>query len=192
MSSNDPRRNPTPASPPDSPSSPVTPAPPEADPKMSPTRGRPEMDTPLALPQGAIGLRAFAKINLHLEVLRRRPDGWHSIETVFQSVGLFDTLHLVPRPTGINMLCDSKHLTIDEDNLCLRAAHALLEEAGLEEPPVGVRIDLYKRIPVAAGFAGGSADAAATLLGLNRLWRLKFDAARLAAVGARLGSDVVF
>jgi 4-diphosphocytidyl-2-C-methyl-D-erythritol kinase len=192
MSSSDPRRNPAPASPADPPSSAANPASPEVAPPMSPTRGRPDMDTPLALPTGAIGLRAFAKINLHLEVLRLRPDGWHSIETVFQSVGLFDTLHLVPRPAGISMLCDSKHLSVDEDNLCLRAARALLEEAGLEEPPVGVRIDLYKRIPVAAGFAGGSADAAATLMGLNRLWKLKFDAERLAAVGARLGSDVVF
>jgi 4-diphosphocytidyl-2-C-methyl-D-erythritol kinase len=90
------------------------------------------------------------------------------------------------------MLCDSPELPTDENNLCLRAAHALLTEAKLSEPPVGVRLDLYKRIPIAAGFAGGSADAAATLLALNRLWKLGFDDARLATIGARLGSDVPF
>jgi 4-diphosphocytidyl-2-C-methyl-D-erythritol kinase len=151
------------------------------------------MDRPQALPRGALGLRAHAKINLHLEVLRQRPDGWHSIETVFQSVGLHDTLHVVPRPgSGISMLCDEPSLSTDSDNLCLRAAHALLTAAGLEAPPVGVRLDLYKRIPIAAGFAGGSADAAATLVGLNRLWKLSFDDARLVDIAAGLGSDVGF
>jgi 4-diphosphocytidyl-2-C-methyl-D-erythritol kinase len=152
-----------------------------------------DMASTQALPSGALGLRAYAKINLHLEVLRRRPDGWHSIETVFQSVGLYDTLHVVPRPgSGIQLLCDDPSLGTAEDNLCCRAAQALLEAAGLDAPPVGVRLDLYKRIPIAAGFAGGSADAAATLVGLNRLWKLSFDTARLASIGASLGSDVAF
>jgi 4-diphosphocytidyl-2-C-methyl-D-erythritol kinase len=150
------------------------------------------MDVPAALPAGAIGARAFAKINLHLEVLRRRPDGYHDIETVMQSVALFDTLHFVPRPAGIHLLCDAPGVPNDDTNLCLRAAHALLAAAGHAEPPRGVRIDLYKAIPVAAGFGGGSADAAATLVALDQYWGLDLGDERLAAVAAGLGSDVAF
>jgi 4-diphosphocytidyl-2-C-methyl-D-erythritol kinase len=150
------------------------------------------MDTAQALPAGALGVRAFAKVNLHLEVLRRRHDGYHEIESVMQSVGLYDTLHLVPRPRGLSLLSDSSEVPSGEENLCLRAARALLQAAGLDAPPRGVRIDLYKSIPVAAGFGGGSADAAATLVGMNRMWELGLDEAALAAVAARLGSDVAF
>jgi 4-diphosphocytidyl-2-C-methyl-D-erythritol kinase len=150
------------------------------------------MDVPAALPVGALGARAFAKINLHLEVLRRRPDGYHDIETVLQSVGLYDTLHFVPRPSGLHLLCDAPGVPTDETNLCLRAARALLDAAGLAEPPRGVRIDLYKVIPVAAGFGGGSADAAATLVALDRFWDLRLGPDRLRELAAGLGADVAF
>jgi 4-diphosphocytidyl-2-C-methyl-D-erythritol kinase len=150
------------------------------------------MDTAQALPAGALGLRAFAKLNLHLEVLRRRPDGYHDVETVLQSVGLFDTLHLVPRPSGLKLLCDAPGVPADATNLCMRAAQALLAARGLGEPPRGVRIDLYKTIPVAAGFGGGSADAAAALVGLNRFWGLGLSEAELVHLAAGLGSDVPF
>jgi 4-diphosphocytidyl-2-C-methyl-D-erythritol kinase len=150
------------------------------------------MDVPAALPPGAFGARAFAKINLHLEVLRRRPDGYHDIETVLQSVGLYDTLHFVPRPSGLHLLCDAPGVPNDETNLCLRAARALLAAAGRAEPPRGVRIDLYKTIPVAAGFGGGSADAAATLVALDQYWDLRLGAERLHAIAAELGADVAF
>jgi 4-diphosphocytidyl-2-C-methyl-D-erythritol kinase len=152
----------------------------------------PRMDIPEALPPGALGARAFAKINLHLEVLRRRPDGYHEIETVMQSVGLYDTLHFVPRPRGLSLLCDTPGIPGDDSNLCMRAAVALLAAAGLETPPRGVRIDLYKRIPAAAGFGGGSADAAATLVGLNDFWGLRLEPEQLEAAAASIGSDVVF
>lgn len=150
------------------------------------------MDTAQALPPGALGIRARAKVNLHLEVLRRRPDGFHDIETVLQSVGLYDTLHLVPRPRGLSLLCDAPGVPDGEDNLSLRAARALLQAAGQDEPPRGVRIDLYKSIPVAAGFGGGSADAAATLVGLNRFWNLGLGVPELQEIAVRLGSDVAF
>ena len=150
------------------------------------------MDVPEALPTGALGARAFAKINLHLEVLRRRRDGYHDLETLMQSVGLHDTLHFVPRPSGLSLLCDAPGVPADDTNLCLQAARALLRAAGIEAPPRGVRIDLYKSIPVAAGFAGGSADAAATLVALDAFWRLGFGTERLLEVAAHVGSDVAF
>ncbi len=150
------------------------------------------MDTPQALPTGALGLRAFAKVNLHLEVLRRRPDGYHDIETVLQSIGLYDTLHLVPRPSGISLLCDAPDVPTGEENLCLRAARALLDAVQLVEPPRGVRLDLYKSIPVAAGCGGASADAAATLVGLNAFWKLGLAVEELESLAARIGSDVPF
>jgi 4-diphosphocytidyl-2-C-methyl-D-erythritol kinase len=150
------------------------------------------MDVPVALPAGALGARAYAKINLHLEVLRRRPDGYHEIETVMQTVGLFDVLHFVPRPTGITLLCDAPGVPTDERNLCMQAARALLHAAELEAPPRGVRIDLYKKIPVSAGFAGGSADAAATLVALDEFWGLELGSERLRALAVALGSDVAY
>ncbi|MFQ5601372.1 MAG: 4-(cytidine 5'-diphospho)-2-C-methyl-D-erythritol kinase, partial [Candidatus Krumholzibacteriia bacterium] len=153
---------------------------------------RAHMDSPTALPTGALGLRAFAKVNLHLEVLRRRPDGFHDIETILQSVGLHDTLHLVPRPSGLSLLCDAPDVPGGEDNLCLRAARTLLAAAELGEPPRGVRIDLYKSIPAAAGFGGGSADAAATLVGLNEFWQLGLSSQHLQELGTGIGSDVAF
>jgi 4-diphosphocytidyl-2-C-methyl-D-erythritol kinase len=150
------------------------------------------MDVHAALPAGAFGMRAFAKLNLHLEVFRRRPDGYHEIETVMQSVSLHDTLHFVPRPAGLHFLCDAPGVPGDETNLVLRAARLLLTAAKLDEAPKGVRIDLYKSIPVAAGFGGGSADAAATLVGLDQFWKLGFGTDRLAELAAELGSDVPF
>jgi 4-diphosphocytidyl-2-C-methyl-D-erythritol kinase len=150
------------------------------------------MDTTHALPAGALGLRAYAKVNLHLEVLRQRPDGYHDIETVLQSIGLFDTLHLVPRPAGLTLLCDAPGVPTGEENLSLRAARVLLEAVGRTEPPRGVRLDLYKSIPVAAGCGGASADAAATLVGLNTFWKLGLSMEELETLARRLGSDVPF
>jgi 4-diphosphocytidyl-2-C-methyl-D-erythritol kinase len=150
------------------------------------------MDTVQALPSGALGVRAYAKVNLHLEVLRKRHDGYHDIETVMQNVGLYDTLHLVPRPRDIKLLSDAAGVPRGEDNLVMRAARALLAAAGFQSPPRGVRIDLYKSIPVAGGFGGGSADAAATLIGLNTMWELGLSDGTLHEVAAALGSDVAF
>jgi 4-diphosphocytidyl-2-C-methyl-D-erythritol kinase len=101
-------------------------------------------------------------------------------------------LHCVPRPAGITLLCDAPGVPTDDTNLVLQAAQALLQEANITTPPRGVRLDLYKRIPVAAGFAGGSADAAATLVALDSFWDLQLGPDRLRAVAARLGADVSF
>jgi 4-diphosphocytidyl-2-C-methyl-D-erythritol kinase len=135
-------------------------------------------------------VRAPAKVNLFLEVLRRRPDGYHDLATLMLAVSLRDTLELRDDPSGVVTLhCDHPGLSAGPDNLILRAAEALRRRTGHAG---GARVRLWKRIPLAAGLAGGSSDAAATLAGLNVLWRLGLTSAELAAIGAEVGSDVAF
>ena len=133
-------------------------------------------------------LRTSAKVNLALEVLGRRPDGYHELSTVLQAVDLFDRLTMEPAGT-ITFETSDAALPIDDSNLVVRAARLLRETAGVE---AGARIVLEKRIPVAAGLGGGSSDAAATLWGLNRLWGLRWRRERLMALAVRLGMDVPF
>lgn len=133
---------------------------------------------------------APAKVNLYLEVLGKRPDAYHAIETLMVTVGLYDTLVLRDGPSGaVALACTDPTLSAGDDNLVVRAARLLQERTGC---PRGCRMRLVKRIPMAAGLAGGSTDAAATLLGLNRLWQLGLTANELARLGAELGSDVPF
>jgi 4-diphosphocytidyl-2-C-methyl-D-erythritol kinase len=136
-----------------------------------------------------IALRAPAKINLCLRVLGRRPDGYHDLESVFQMVGLYDAVALRPRRSGIVVTVDGASLPTGPGNLAYEAAAALAREAGGSR---GVAIHLAKRIPLGAGLGGGSSDAATVLMGLNRLWKLDWSRARLADLGAALGSDVPF
>ena len=134
---------------------------------------------------------APAKINLHLEVLGLRTDGFHELAMVMQSIDLAD--ELVLRPTAdasIALQCDRADLATDGSNLIVRAAERLRSHAGL--PELGVAITLRKRIPIGAGLAGGSTDAAAALVGLNALWGLGLPASTLAQLAAELGSDVPF
>ena len=132
-------------------------------------------------------LKAHAKINLSLEVTGRRSDGYHEISTVLQTVDLWDLLTF-ELADSITLECDNADLQ-SPDNLVLRAAHMLREESGAI---LGARIRLEKGIPVAAGLGGGSSDAAATLKGLGKLWGLTLPEGGLAAMAARLGSDVSF
>lgn len=133
---------------------------------------------------------ARAKINLHLKVLFPRPDGYHEIRTIFQTVALADTIHLRPRPDGrIRFACDRPTAPADDSNLCVQAARLLQARAGCG---LGVDIRLEKRIPVGGGMGGGSADAAMILAGLNALWDLRRPLADLLDWGATLGSDVPF
>ncbi|MEK6775264.1 MAG: 4-(cytidine 5'-diphospho)-2-C-methyl-D-erythritol kinase [bacterium] len=134
-------------------------------------------------------VRAPAKINLGLRVLKKRPDGYHEIETVFQMVSLFDDLRIEEGGPGIRIESDRDDLPCGEGNLIYRAAELLGRESG--RPPA-VRIRLCKRIPIAAGLGGGSSDAAATLVGLNRLWNLGFSRGRLMALAGEIGMDVPF
>ena len=133
-------------------------------------------------------LRAAAKVNLTLEVLGKRADGYHEIATVMQAVDLSDRITL-DDADDFELRSDSAAVPADAGNLAWRAAAALKEAAGIR---AGVRIGLDKRIPVAAGLGGGSSDAAGVLLGLNRLWRLRWPLDRLDEVAATLGSDVPF
>jgi len=131
-----------------------------------------------------------AKVNLFLEVLGRRTDGYHELATLMITVGLFDTLEFTERPSGgVSLSCDAASLSTGPDNLVVRAAELLRSRYAVTQ---GVEVRLHKRIPMQAGLAGGSSDAAATLAGLSALWRLNLDAATLAALGAELGSDVSF
>jgi 4-diphosphocytidyl-2-C-methyl-D-erythritol kinase len=133
---------------------------------------------------------APAKINLFLEVLDKRPDGYHAIATLMLAIRRFDTLGITEDQSGaIQLQCNRSDLSTGSDNLVVRAARLLQESTGC---PRGCRLRLIKRIPMAAGLAGGSSDAAATLLGLNRLWQLGLTAGDLEKLGAELGSDVPF
>jgi len=133
-------------------------------------------------------LSAAAKVNLALEVLGRRDDGYHEIATVMQAVDLSDKLVLEDADV-LELRTTASDVPTDGTNLALKAALTLREMAGVSR---GVKITLDKRIPVAAGLGGGSTDAAAVLVGLNRLWRLGWSAARLAEAAVKLGMDVPF
>ena len=132
-------------------------------------------------------IKAPAKLNLVLEILGRRKDGYHEIKSIMQTVSLFDVLSFEPAKE-IQFSCSARELQ-GQDNLVFKAAHALKQASGFAG---GVSITLEKQIPWAAGLGGGSSDAAATLIGLNRLWSLGLPRERLAEIAAGLGSDVPF
>ena len=138
----------------------------------------------------ALALRSHAKINLYLDVLPRRADGYHDIETVFQTVGLWDALHLEAVDSGaVTLTCSRPDLDTGGTNLVCRAAALLRARTGCTR---GAALHLQKNIPVAAGLAGGSGNAAAALVGLNRLWHLGLSAEALAVLALELGSDVPY
>jgi 4-diphosphocytidyl-2-C-methyl-D-erythritol kinase len=138
-----------------------------------------------------VTVRAPAKINLHLEVLGLRPDGYHELAMVMQSIDLADTLVLrASADATIRLRCDNADLPTDGTNLIVKAAERLRSRVGL--PELGVEITLHKRIPIGAGLAGGSSDGAATLVGLDALWGLGLGTERLHGLAAELGSDMPF
>lgn len=136
-----------------------------------------------------ITVNGRAKINLTLDILGRRADGYHEVEMIMQSVALHDTVELTKIPAGIELHINVPWLKADSSNLAWRAAALMQEEFGLKE---GVALRLTKRIPVAAGLAGGSTDAAAVLRGMVELFSLDVSTERLCELGARLGSDIPF
>lgn len=153
----------------------------------------------------AVVVGAPAKLNLFLQVLGKRADGFHDLETLMVTVGIYDTLRFsavsADSPDALTLTCvdarsrsrpgagEALPLSSGPDNLVMRAAFMLREVTGTQQ---GANIELVKRIPLAAGLAGGSTDAAATLVGLNRLWKLNLPNAELRVLAARLGSDVPF
>ena len=132
--------------------------------------------------------RAFAKLNLGLEIIGRRADGYHELVTIFQTIELADELTVATAPPGTLTLAADPALG-GEQNLVLRAARILLAQGGARR---GAALTLTKGIPVAAGLGGGSSDAATALVALRELWRLPTTDAALAAIAARLGADVPF
>jgi 4-diphosphocytidyl-2-C-methyl-D-erythritol kinase len=129
------------------------------------------------------------KVNLILNILGKRPDGFHELETVMQPVALCDTLEFSERHSGIELSCSNPTLAVDSTNLVHRAADAFFRKTGIDR---GIRIHLEKRIPLAAGLGGGSGNAASTLEGLNELFGGPISGTELGALAAELGSDVPF
>lgn len=137
-----------------------------------------------------IRLKAMAKINLGLDVVRRREDGYHEVRMIMQTVNLYDKLVItVSEEPGIRLTTNLGFLPVNEDNLIYKAARLLMDEYDIKK---GVDIQLQKFIPVAAGMAGGSTDAAATLIGMNRLFRLNLSRQQMMDYGVKLGADVPY
>jgi len=135
-------------------------------------------------------LLAYAKINPYLKIKGKRPDGYHELDLEFQSISLADELTF-EKSEKLELICDPQVTKVPEDNLVYKIALALLEQKGNAKKP-GAVIKIKKHIPHGAGLGGGSADAAATLIGLNKLWNLGLWADKLAAIGNLFGSDIAF
>ncbi len=136
-----------------------------------------------------INLKPPAKINLYLKVLRKRPDGYHDIDTVFERIDLCDELTLKAIPEDIVVKCDDPQVPCDKRNLIYKAAQMLRERYSVA---AGVEMTLKKNIPVAAGLGGASSDCAYALRGLNELWDLKLNKSQLFEIGSAIGADVAF
>ena len=134
-----------------------------------------------------ITLKAYAKINIGLDVTGKREDGYHLIKTVMQQVDLYDIVSL-EKADGISFETNSGDVPVDDTNLACKAARIMMDMYGVS----GVRINLDKRIPVAAGMAGGSTDGAAVLVGINELYELGLTIDELCKVGVKLGADIPF
>lgn len=132
---------------------------------------------------------AYAKINLGLDVVRRLPNGYHEVRMIMQTVGICDILTFKKADAGITLMVDNEELPTDGNNLICKAAKLLLETAGIEG---GVSITLEKHIPIAAGMAGGSTDAAAAFLGINELYEIGYDIEKLKELGVKIGADVPY
>jgi 4-diphosphocytidyl-2-C-methyl-D-erythritol kinase len=130
-----------------------------------------------------------AKINLFLEVLGKRDDGYHEVTTVMQTVGLYDRLFFRAKESGIDIYCSDSSVPTDERNLIFKVAKLLLDETGVN---CGVRVEVEKKIPVASGLGGGSSDAAGTFIALNRLWSLGLTKDNLLNLSRKVGTDIAF
>jgi 4-diphosphocytidyl-2-C-methyl-D-erythritol kinase len=140
--------------------------------------------------QSSLSLPSFAKINWSLQILGRRPDGYHEVRTLLQTVSLHDDIHFELSSDGaISLSCDEPNIPTDNENLIVQAAYALRDRFKLDQ---GARIRLKKRIPAKAGLGGASSNAAVSLLALAHLWRAKTKAPALLEIAANLGADVPF
>ncbi len=134
-------------------------------------------------------MRAYAKINLGLQILKKRDDDYHDIETVFHLIDLYDEIHFEAHEGDILLECDHPEVPKNSSNLCCQAADALRQRIGKR---FGVKIILKKRIPIGAGLGGGSSDAGAVLRGLPKFWNIAVDEQTLHEIALSLGSDVPY
>ena len=138
----------------------------------------------------SIELKALAKINIGLDVTGIRDDGYHEVRMIMQTVNLFDKVCIKKQDNGsVTMSTNLNFLPVNDDNLCIKAAKLLLTEFNID---TGVHVELTKHIPVAAGMAGGSTDAAAVLFGINKLFNLKLSKQDLMDRGVKIGADVPY
>lgn len=133
--------------------------------------------------------KAYAKINLGLDVVKRRADGYHEVKMIMQTVDLYDILTFTKTGKGILVTTDKAELPGDENNLIYKAAKLMMEQYGIDE---GIRIELVKNIPMAAGMAGGSTDAAAVFRGINEMFSLGLTEDKLCGLGVKIGADVPY
>ena len=137
-----------------------------------------------------IVLEPFAKVNLGLDIVGRRDNGYHEVKMIMQSVDLKDSMTLTVNDTDIvTIMTDSKDIPADDSNIVVKAIKLLKQEYGIKK---GISVELKKNIPIAGGMAGGSADAAAALRGMNELFNLKLDDKKLCELGVKLGADVPY
>jgi 4-diphosphocytidyl-2-C-methyl-D-erythritol kinase len=140
----------------------------------------------------SITIRSFAKINLSLRVKDVRPDGYHEVQTILQAIDLVDRVTIAARRGPFEIHCDVSSVPLDRTNLIWRAAHLLWQTMGWAGQPRDAVVTLQKRIPMQAGLGGGSSNAAAALVGLRRVWKLRVPDDRMFAMAAQLGSDVPY
>ncbi|MCP4268043.1 MAG: 4-(cytidine 5'-diphospho)-2-C-methyl-D-erythritol kinase, partial [Candidatus Brocadiaceae bacterium] len=134
-----------------------------------------------------INMKAPAKVNLFLEILGKRDDGFHEIETIMQEIDLVDNLRFEEVEEGVRLECNNSDIPVGEGNLVCKAARLIQNECGIDK---GVSINLEKNIPVGAGLGGGSSDAATTLKALNLLWNIGLSDEELMTFAGKLGSDI--
>ena len=137
----------------------------------------------------SIELKAQAKINLSLDVLRKRPDGYHEVKMIMQTIELHDRVYIDTTDGDIDVVSDCRWVPSGEENIAFKAARLILDTCCIKK---GVRIKIDKHIPVAAGLAGGSSDAAAVLKGINELFQLGLQENELMVLGKQIGADVPF
>ena len=133
--------------------------------------------------------KAYAKVNLYLDIIKKRSDGYHEVRTVIQTVSLADELIFEEKSSGISVICDSTDLPCTEENLAYKAAKLLIDYRGINK---GISITLKKKIPLFAGLGGGSSNAATTIKSLNKLWHLNLNKEEQLNLAGKLGSDVAF
>ena len=134
-------------------------------------------------------LNSYAKINLSLDAVRKRDDGYHEIRSIMQQVDLSDRLSIAENRNGVIITCDKEQIPVDESNLVYKAWEEISKLAKTE---IGIRVHIKKRIPVAAGLAGGSTNCATTLKTLNKLWNLGLNERELMDIGTKIGADVPY